>query len=71
MIRRVTVLAELPRPMGGGQAHRLDVLRPIERRVVRWRDGGADYAEIGRRFGRSPGFMERVEGFARYKLNRS
>ena len=71
MIRRLTVLAELPRPMGGGQAARRDVLRPLERRVMRWREGGADYAEIGRRFGRSAGFMERVEGLARYKLHRS
>lgn len=71
MIRRLTVLADLPRPMSSSQATRPDVLRPIERRVLRWREGGADYAEIGRRFRRSPGFMERIEGFARYKLHRS
>lgn len=40
-------------------------------RVLRWREGGADYAEIGRRFGRSPNFMDRVEGYASYKLHRS
>jgi DNA-binding CsgD family transcriptional regulator len=44
------------------------VLRPLERRVLRWRDRGADYEDIATRFRRSPDFVERVEGFARYKL---
>lgn len=45
-------------------------LRPIERRILRWRDEGASHAEIGPRFNRSPGFIERVEHLARYKLTR-
>ncbi len=66
-IRRLIVLARLPRP------ERLTplpapVLRPLERRVLRWRDAGADHAEIGTRFRRSAGHINRVEGFARRKL---
>jgi DNA-binding CsgD family transcriptional regulator len=49
-----------PRPVG--------VLRPLERRVLRWRSAGALYSEIGPRFRRSPGFVQRVEELARYKL---
>jgi hypothetical protein len=45
-------------------------LRPIERRILRWRDDGASHAEIGPRFNRSAGFVERVEHLARYKLSR-
>jgi IS30 family transposase len=45
-------------------------LRPIERRILRWRDDGASHAEIGPRFNRSPGFIQRVEHLARYKLTR-
>jgi len=45
-------------------------LRPLERRILRWRDEGASPAEIGPRFNRSPGFIERVEHLARYKLAR-
>jgi hypothetical protein len=66
-IGRVIELARLPgrktfhsRPEGG--------LRPLERRVLHWRDRGADYADIGSRFRHSPAFMQRVEAFAHYKL---
>jgi hypothetical protein len=66
-IRRVVTLSELPgrrvTPSGGG-------LRPVERRILRWREQGASPADIAPRFHRSPEFVERVEGFARYKLAR-
>ena len=45
-----------------------DGLRPLERRLLRWRHYGATYTEIGPRFRRSPAFVARVEAFARYKL---
>jgi hypothetical protein len=45
-------------------------LRPVERRILRWRGEGATHAEIAGRFQRSPGFIERVEVLARYKLAR-
>jgi hypothetical protein len=47
------------------------VLRPLERRVLGWRDTGAGYEEIGPRFGRSPAFVQEVEDLARYKLRRA
>ena len=45
-------------------------LRPLERRVLAWRAGGAAYSEIAPRFARSPEFIERVEAMAELKLAR-
>ena len=65
-VLRVAVMARMPRtqalPLRG------DVLRPLERRVLRWRSDGSIYAEIAPRFRRSPEFVQRVEDLARYKL---
>lgn len=65
-VLRVASMARMPR--SPARPLRVDVLRPLERRVLRWRSGGADYAEIAPRFRRSPGFVQRVEDLARYKL---
>jgi hypothetical protein len=43
-------------------------LRPLERRLLRWREQGVDHEELSRRFRRSPEFLARVERYARYKL---
>jgi hypothetical protein len=40
-------------------------LRPLERRVLRWREDGASFDEIAARFRRSPEFIERVVDMAR------
>jgi DNA-binding CsgD family transcriptional regulator len=69
MIRRIAGWADLPRP-GRGLLLQGDVLRPLERRVLRWRAQGAGYAEIAPRFRRSPEFVARVEELAHYKLGR-
>jgi DNA-binding CsgD family transcriptional regulator len=65
-VLRVASMARMPRtqalPLTEG------ILRPLERRVLRWRSAGASYAEIGPRFRRSPGFVQRVDDLAHYKL---
>jgi len=68
MIRRVITLAGLPRSAAPA---RNEPLRPLERRVLRWRQNGAEYEEIGPRFRRSPAFVQRVEDLANYKLSRA
>jgi DNA-binding CsgD family transcriptional regulator len=68
-IRRVRELSALPRspsPRRHG-----DGLRPLERRILRWRDGGASYGEIAARFRRSPAALRRVEALARHRLSGS
>jgi len=67
MIRRITAMARFPR-LAAAEVVPRDGLRPLERRLLRWRHYGATYAEIGCRFRRSPAFVARVEAFARYKL---
>ncbi|TML63480.1 MAG: hypothetical protein E6G17_05450 [Actinobacteria bacterium] len=67
-IRRVIALADVPR---SSSATRDDVLRPLERRVLRWRDDGARPTEIAPRFKRGAAFIEQVERLAHYKLARS
>ena len=50
------------------QRHRPGALRPVERRILAWRDRGMSSEEIAGRFRRSPDFVARVERIARYKL---
>jgi DNA-binding CsgD family transcriptional regulator len=70
MIRRVIEMSDLPRTQrSANEPHQ--VLRPLERRVLRWRASGAHFPELGARFRSSPAHMERVENLARYKLNRA
>ena len=60
-IERVSVLANLPRrAVARGQSG----LRPLERRILRWRDQGASFDEIATRFRRTPQFIERVVDMA-------
>ena len=66
-VRRVLELSALP---GRHASPTESPLRPLERRVLRWRAEGAPPADIAARFHRSPEFVERVEHLARYKLAR-
>jgi transcriptional regulator len=50
------------------QGRRPGALRPVERRILAWRDRGMSTEEVGDRFRRSPDFVSRVERIARYKL---
>ena len=63
---RVRALSAIPRP--DGHHMRGDVLRPLERRVLRWRASGAEYEDLSSRFRRSPDFLRQVEALARYRL---
>jgi DNA-binding CsgD family transcriptional regulator len=62
---RVRTFAEMPR---GGRQMQGDVLRPLERRVLRWRAAGADVDDLSPRFRRTPDFLRQVESLAHYKL---
>ncbi len=66
-VRRVIAYTRIPR---SGLAPDAAELRPVERRVLKWRAAGADHADIGRRFRRSAGHIERIEQLAAYKLAR-
>jgi len=76
MIPRLVVLARHARSQAATSAGvaasvGVEVLRPLERRVLHWRDeAAADYAEIGARFRRSAGHVQRIEILARHKLAR-
>ena len=63
--RRVRVLAATPR---GSRHLQGDVLRPLERRVLRWRAAGAELEALSPRFRRTPDFLRQVESLAHYKL---
>lgn len=63
-------VADLARIARHPSADRGDDLRPLERRVLAWREEGATAEEIAPRFRHSPEHMARVEDLARYKLRR-
>jgi len=67
-VRQVISLSD--RQRGTVHAQPPGTLRPIERRVLRWRDGGAGFDELAARFRRRPEFLAQVEQLARYKLDR-
>ena len=64
-VARVRALTDVPR---SGQRVQGDILRPLERRVLRWRESGADFDQISVRFRRRPDFLRQVESIAHYKL---
>ena len=66
------ILALGSRPhRGASSSTNPEVPRPLERRILAWREAGASYAEIGARFRHSPQFVRRVEDLARAKLARA
>jgi IS30 family transposase len=42
-------------------------IRPLERVIIRLRDNGESYGEIGNRLGRSGAQVRRIEGYAQLK----
>ena len=66
-VEQVLRLARVPRT-ANGQPHPVGVsLRPLERRLLRWRDQGVDAGEVAAMFGRSPEHVERVLALVDYK----
>jgi DNA-binding CsgD family transcriptional regulator len=68
-VERVINLTRVPRRHASAEPaqHRL---RPLERRVLKWRDSGTPTDDIAARFRRSPRHVEQVERLARWKLAR-
>jgi len=64
-VERVLVLARVPRQGDGRRAG--GGLRPVERRVLKWREGGASPGDIAPRFRRNTRSIEQIERLARYK----
>jgi len=69
-VQRVLQLANLP-GRDGPPATPAAGLRPLERRLIRWRDEGADPREVAAKFRRSAEHIERVLALADYKRERS
>lgn len=46
-------------------------LRPVERRLMRWREEGADLEELAPMFRRRPRTLAQVEQMAAYKLQKA
>jgi hypothetical protein len=67
-VERVLVLASMP---GRNAPETPAGLRPIERRLLRWRDQGVSTNDMADRFRRGPGYIERVLELAVYKQERS
>jgi hypothetical protein len=64
---QVRRLADVERPQPAGRGDD-EPLRPLERRLLRWREQGVDHDDLAPRFRRSADFLARVEGYAHYKL---
>src|SRR3954468_14222504 len=67
-VQRVLTLARVPRKGSGPDNARL---RPVERRVLKWREDGASASDIAARFRRQPRSIEQIERLARYKQSGS
>jgi hypothetical protein len=68
-VRRVLALAEVPRQAVEQTVEKaIDDLRPVERVVLSWIDGGGRHADIAARLRRTPTYVLQVERLARRKL---
>lgn len=66
-VQQVLDLSEHPRRRGYSSTDERG-LRPIERRVLRWREQGAELDDLAPRFRRGIPFLRQVEALATYKL---
>jgi DNA-binding CsgD family transcriptional regulator len=67
-VTRTLALARLPRQATPDKPNEPWALRPIERTVLRARESGIAESEMAARLRRSPAYVQRVGGFADYKL---
>lgn len=69
-IQRMLEMVEYKRRWSAGDERQTaNRLRPLERVVLRMRDEGAGFGEIGNRLRRSGAQVRRIEGYARLKLD--
>ena len=67
-VERVLELASVPGRSAPDPPHGL---RPIERRLLRWREEGVSTPDLADRFQRGPDYIERVLALADYKQQRA
>jgi DNA-binding CsgD family transcriptional regulator len=67
-IEQVESLARMDGRHADRRTRRPGALRPVERRILAWRDRGMSVEQLAERFRRSPEYVARVEKLARYKL---
>jgi hypothetical protein len=70
-VEQVLRLAQVPRTSDDLPTPAEMPLRPLERRLLRWRDEGVDAADMATMFGRTPEHIERVLALVDYKQRRT
>jgi DNA-binding CsgD family transcriptional regulator len=70
-VEQVLRLAQVPRRLDPQPCDAGMSLRPLERRLLRWRDEGADPVDMATMFGRTPEHIERVLALVDYKRGRA
>jgi transcriptional regulator len=70
-IEQVESLARLDGRHADRRSRRPGALRPVERRILTWRDRGVTADQLAERFRRSPDNVARIERLARYKLRKA
>ena len=67
-VERILEMIELKKRAGvSARSTRAAGLRPVERVVLRLRESGLSYGEVGNRLGRSGAHIRRIESYARLK----
>ena len=66
-VEQVLRLAQVPRAHADEPTSVGAPLRPLERRLLRWRDEGVDAGELAAMFGRTPEHIARVLALVDYK----
>ena len=70
-VEQVLRLAQMPRTTDARPSSVGSDLRPLERRLLRWRDEGTDPVDVATMFGRTPEHIERVLALVDYKQRRA